>query len=139
VPPHTQQAVQEVPHLYPIAITPLKKCQACTSREVLKHGVRLTRLVAFQEVQHLFLEAPSVHEEGGSQTPGASDKSGELLPLQWTWTRKEQSRSAPETWTSRIPVAPGPRLPIAQSEYGLARRTKARFNTAPHCSGLGLR
>jgi hypothetical protein len=33
-------------------------------------------------------EAPSVHKEGCSQTQGGSDKSGELLPLRWTWTRK---------------------------------------------------
>jgi hypothetical protein len=42
-------------------------------------------------------EAPSVHEEGGSQTWGASDKSSELLPLRWTWTRKARSCWAPET------------------------------------------
>jgi hypothetical protein len=71
-------------------------------------------------------EAPSVHEEGGSRTPGASDKSGELLPLPWTWTHKARSCWAPETWTSRIPIMPGPRLPIAHRE-SLARQTKARF------------
>jgi hypothetical protein len=71
-----------------------------------------------------------VHEEGGSQTRGASDKSGELLPLPWTWPCKARSRWVPETWTSKTPVARGPWLPIARSE-SLARRTKARFQYRP--------
>jgi hypothetical protein len=72
-----------------------------------------------------------VHEEGGSQTRGASGKSGELLPLRWTWTCKARSRWAPETWTSRILVAPGPRLPIPHRESLLVRWTKARFQYCP--------
>ena len=70
-----------------------------------------------------------VHEEGGSQTRGASGKSSELRPLQWTGTHKERYRWVPETWTS-IPVAQGPQLPIAYSE-SLARRRKARFQYRP--------
>ena len=72
----------------------------------------------------------SVHEEGSSQIREASNKSGELLPLRRTWPHKARSRWAPETWTSRIPVAPSPRLPIAHSE-SLARWTKAKFQYHP--------
>jgi hypothetical protein len=46
VPLHMQQAFQEVQHLFPVAIAPCEKRQACTRREVLKHGVRLSRVVS---------------------------------------------------------------------------------------------
>jgi hypothetical protein len=46
-PRNTQQTFQEVQHLFPVAITPCEKLQACMRREVLKHRVHLTRVVSY--------------------------------------------------------------------------------------------
>jgi hypothetical protein len=67
VPPHTQQAFQEVQHLFPTAIAPREKRQACTRREVLKHGVRLTRVVSYCLCHGLGLAR---HDPAGSPKHG---------------------------------------------------------------------